>query len=160
MSIWQFSQLLLLTTSDAIMPSSLDKIIESFPHPTILLIVGQPTYKTLDEIHLKLNTNATSVHSHLGNGQLGLLYLKVLPDVYNTQSAISFVPPPTWDHHRPSPTVALDRKSAASASNMIWIQNCIVNTTALKRPLNPCWSPPSTRLIYVPSVTSKSVTPT
>ena len=66
------------------MTSSLNKIIESFPHPTILKIVGQPTYETLAEIHLKINTNATSVHSHIGNGQLGLLYLTVLPDVYNT----------------------------------------------------------------------------
>ena len=75
------------------MPSSLDKIIDSFPHPTILPIVGQPTYDTLAEIHLKLNTNTASVHSHIGNGQLGLLYLTFMPDVYNTQAAITFVPP-------------------------------------------------------------------
>ena len=32
------------------------------------------------------------MHSHLGNGQIGLLYLTVLPDFYNTQPAIAFVP--------------------------------------------------------------------
>ena len=84
------------------MPSSIDKIIESSTHPTILTIVGQPTYETLAKIHLKLNTNAASVHSHLGNDQLGLLYLTVLPDVYNTQSAIAFVPPAKMG---PSPTI-------------------------------------------------------
>ena len=84
------------------MPSSLDKIIKSFPHPTIILIFGQPTYETLAEIHIKLNTNAVSVHSHIGNGQLSLLYLTVLPDVYNTQSAIAFVPPASMV---PSPTI-------------------------------------------------------
>ena len=84
------------------MPSSLDKIIESSPHPTILPIVGQPNYETLADIYLKLNTNAASVHSHLGNGQLGLWYLTVLPDVYNTQSAIAFVPP---SNMVPSPTI-------------------------------------------------------
>jgi hypothetical protein len=75
------------------MPSTLDRIIESFPHPTIMPIVGQPTYETLAEVHLKLNTNAASVQSHLGNGLLGLLYLTVSPAVYNTQSAVNFTPP-------------------------------------------------------------------
>ena len=75
------------------MPSTLDCIIESFPHPTIMPIVGQPTYETLAEVHLKLNTNAASVQSHLGNGLLGLLYLTVSPAVYNTQSANVFIPP-------------------------------------------------------------------
>ena len=70
-----------------------DRIIESFPHPTIMPIVGQPTYETLAEIHLKLNTNAASVQSHLGNGRLGLLFLTVSPAVYNTQSAVVFIPP-------------------------------------------------------------------
>jgi hypothetical protein len=75
------------------MPSTLDRITESFPHPTIPPIVGQPTYETLSEVHLKLNTNAASVQSHLGNGQLGLLFLTVTPAVYNTQSAVVFTPP-------------------------------------------------------------------
>jgi hypothetical protein len=75
------------------MPSTLNRIIESFPHPTILAIVGQPTYETLAEVHLKLNTNAASVQSNLGNGLLGLLFLTVTLAVYNTQSAIAFIPP-------------------------------------------------------------------
>ena len=74
------------------MPSPLDKIIESFPYPMILTIIDQPYYKTLAEIHIKINTNAALVHYQLGNDQLVLLYLTVLPDVYNTQSAITFVP--------------------------------------------------------------------
>ena len=45
-----------------------EKIIESFPHPTILPIVGQSTYESIAEVHLKLNTNAASVYSHRGNG--------------------------------------------------------------------------------------------
>jgi hypothetical protein len=75
------------------MPSSPDTIVESFPHPTLMPIVGQPTYETLAELHLKLNTNAASIQSHLGNGLLGLLFLTVTPAVYNTQSAIAFTPP-------------------------------------------------------------------
>ena len=75
------------------MPSALYKVIDSFPHPTIQPIVGQPTYETLTKVHLKLNTNAESVHSHLGNSKLGLLFLTIAPAIYNTQSNIFFVPP-------------------------------------------------------------------
>jgi hypothetical protein len=107
---WYISQFLLLTYHHTLalkpiaanMPSTLDRIIESFPHPTILPIVGQPTYETLAEVHLKLNTNAASVQSHLGNGILGLLYLTVSPAVYNTQSATAFIAP---INPGPSPTI-------------------------------------------------------
>jgi hypothetical protein len=88
------------------MPSSPDKIVESFPHPTLMPIVGQPTYETLSEIHLKLNTNAASIQSHLGNGLLGLLFLTVTPAVYNTQSAVVFTPPAN-----PGPAVAIPQGS-------------------------------------------------
>ena len=74
------------------MTSALNKVIESFPHPTIQPIVGQPTYKTLAEVHLKLNTNAASVHSHLVNGKLGILFLTIASTIYNNQSKILFVP--------------------------------------------------------------------
>ena len=53
--------------------------------------MGQLTYETLAEVHLKLNKNAASVHSHLGNGQLGLLFLTIAPAIYNTQSNIILV---------------------------------------------------------------------
>ena len=45
-----------------------EKIIETFPHPTIIPIIGQPNYESIAEVHLKLNTNAASIHSHRGNG--------------------------------------------------------------------------------------------
>ena len=73
------------------MPSALDKVIDSFSHPTIQPTLGQLTYETLAEVHLKWNTNAASVHSRLGNGQLGLLFWTISPAIYNTQSNIVFV---------------------------------------------------------------------
>ena len=74
------------------MPSALKNVIDSFHHPTIQPIVGQPSYETLTEVYLKLNTNAASNHLHLGNGQLGLLFFIIAPAIYNTQSNIVFVP--------------------------------------------------------------------
>ena len=75
------------------MTSSTEKIVESFPYPTIPPIVGQPGYDTIAEVHLQLNANAASVQSHLGDGTLGLLYLTVTPAVYNTLSLTPFIPP-------------------------------------------------------------------
>ena len=75
------------------MPSTIDNIVEGFPHPTLTPISGVPTYETIAELNLKLNANAASVQSNLGDGQLGLLYLTVTPAEYTTLSATAFVPP-------------------------------------------------------------------
>ena len=77
------------------MTSSLssEKIIETFPHPTITPIVGQPNYESIAELHLKINTNAASVHSNRGNGYLGHLYLTIKPAACNALSATPFLPP-------------------------------------------------------------------
>ena len=71
---------------------SIGKIVESFPHLTVTPIVGQPSYKMIAEIQLRLNTNAASIYSHRDNGLLGLLFLTVKPAVYNTQSTVTFIP--------------------------------------------------------------------
>ena len=55
------------------MTSSTDKIVESLPYPTITSIIGQPGYDTIAEVHLKLNANAASVQSRLGDRTLRLL---------------------------------------------------------------------------------------
>ena len=75
-------------------PSDDPKITETFPHKHITPIVGQPTYDTIKELHLKLNENAVKVHSNLGNGNLGYLGVTVEPAIYNTLSAQPFVQPP------------------------------------------------------------------
>ena len=62
-------------------------------------IIGQPTHETIAEVHSKLNANAASVHSHRGNGQLGLLYLTLKPEVYNTLSNVPFEPPVNPGQH-------------------------------------------------------------
>ena len=69
----------------------IDKIVEGFPHPTITPIIGIPTYESISEIHIKLNSNAASVHSELGNGALGLLALTVTPAVHNTLAGVPYV---------------------------------------------------------------------
>ena len=75
------------------MPTSIDKIVDGFPFPTIPPIVGTLTYNTIFEVNLKLNLNSASVQSDLGCGNLGLLQLTVSPAVYNTLSFTAFIMP-------------------------------------------------------------------
>ena len=76
-----------MSTSDA------NKIRDNFPHKSIPPIVGQPTYETIKELHLKLNENAVKVHSNLGNGLLGYLGVTVTPAIFNTLSNTPFIIP-------------------------------------------------------------------
>merc|ERR1740124_215214 len=73
--------------------TTIEKIKDGFPHPTIDPISSQPGWETIKPMHQSLNANAASVVFHLWNGRLSLLFLTVLPSVYNTLSAVPFVPP-------------------------------------------------------------------
>ena len=73
--------------------SDIDEIVDWFPNPIINPIVGIPTYKSISEIHIKLNSNAASIYSELDNGALGLLALVITPVVHNTLEGVPFVPP-------------------------------------------------------------------
>ena len=75
------------------MPTLIAKIGEGFPFLHIACILEVHTYDLLAALHLKLNANAASVHSNLGDGLLGLLFLTISPAVYNTLSVVPFAPP-------------------------------------------------------------------
>ena len=75
------------------MPTFIDKIVDGFTSPTIPPIVGTPTYNTITEVNLKLNSNSASVQSNLGCGTLGLLQLTVSPAIYNTVLSTTFIVP-------------------------------------------------------------------
>ena len=73
------------------MPTAINKIVDGFPFPTIPPIVGTPTYNTIAEVNLKLNSNAASFQSNLGCGTLSLLQLTVSPAVYNNFSSTALI---------------------------------------------------------------------
>ena len=75
------------------MPFTIDKIMDIFPFPTITPIVRSPTYETISELHMKLNSNAASMQSNLENDAIGLLYTTVSLTVYTTLLAKPFVVP-------------------------------------------------------------------
>jgi hypothetical protein len=75
------------------MTTAINKLVNNFPYPSIPPIIGQPLFQTLVQLHLQLNSNAASIHSNLGNGQLGLIQLSISDGVYNTLSAMPFLSP-------------------------------------------------------------------
>ena len=75
------------------MPTAIYKIVDGFPFPTIPPIVWTPTYNTIAEFNLKLNSNSASVQSNLGCGTLGLLQLTVSPAIYNTLLSTALIVP-------------------------------------------------------------------
>jgi len=75
------------------MPSDIDNIVATFPYPTVPTIEGLPTFSTIKALHLKLNANAASVQSNLGDGNQGLIYLTVTDAVYATLSDVPFIEP-------------------------------------------------------------------
>ena len=72
------------------MPDSIETIVDTFPHPTLTPVQGIPTFASIRQIQVELNANASSIHSNLGNGQLGLLFLTVSPATYATLSDVPF----------------------------------------------------------------------
>ena len=100
------------------MPSSIEKIVDGFPFPTIDPIIGTPDYESIADIHLKPNLNAASVQSNLGCGRLGLLFLTVLPSVYTNLSTTAFVPPVN-----PGPTPSIHTGATDAVISDLWYRH-------------------------------------
>ncbi len=75
------------------MTTSVEKLVESFPHPHMPAIEGPPNYETITDITRLLNANAASIHSELGGGNYGHLALTISAASYATLSPVAFVPP-------------------------------------------------------------------
>lgn len=75
------------------MASTIEKIAENFPYPTLTPIAGVPDYEALAELHTQANSNSSSIQSNLGGGNHGLLAITLEPAVLNTLTATPFVIP-------------------------------------------------------------------
>ena len=88
-------------------------IVGSLPNPTIDLIIGLLTYKTLNYIHLKLKQNTIFVDSKLGDRLIGILPLTVSAAVYNTLLTTPFVFPTNPGQYAMGTGTAIQIVSAA-----------------------------------------------
>jgi hypothetical protein len=75
------------------MTITVDGMIDSFEHPILDQIVGQPTYESLSQLLKTINANAASVPCPLGNGQLGWLAIVLSAAMYANLSADPFIIP-------------------------------------------------------------------
>ena len=84
------------------MPTVVNKIVESFPHPIVTLIIGILIYNTLVGSIYQMLYNAASMQTTLGNDNLGFLALTVFPMVYATLFTTPFEKLP---HPGPAPNI-------------------------------------------------------
>ena len=93
--------------------TSVDKLVESFENPSIPPIDNKPTFATLHAMHKLLESNAASVNTNLGCGNIGYLCLNLSPTIYVTLSIKRVVPPPS---PRATPVIPADTTGTKAAS--------------------------------------------
>ena len=72
--------------------TSVDSVIESFPHSTFPKIEGEPDFASIKNIEKLIITNASSCESELGGGQHGMLGLVISPIRYHMITGHHFIP--------------------------------------------------------------------
>ena len=75
------------------MPTVVDKLVESFPHPVVTPIVGMPAYKTLVDKIYQISSKVALMQTKIGGGKLGFFALTVSTTVYATLSATTSAKP-------------------------------------------------------------------
>ena len=73
--------------------ATFENIRDDFPNLSIDSIIDQSNYESIHSMHIHLNANDESIHSHLGNGHLVLLTLAVTLAGFNTLSHTPFFSP-------------------------------------------------------------------
>ena len=76
------------------MASSIEKLIDGMPTPTLTTIIGIPNYESVKTINDELTANAYSIQTNLGCGTVGYARLTLLPATYATISIAPWVSPP------------------------------------------------------------------
>jgi hypothetical protein len=71
--------------------STVKDVLESFPHPILPTVEGEPDYQTIHATRKFLQANSRAISTHLGGGTLGHVGL-IISDVSYTNIA-----PPTAD---------------------------------------------------------------
>jgi hypothetical protein len=62
--------------------ATVEDVVESFPHPILPTVQGEPDYQTIHAIRKLLQANARAIDTHLGGGALGHLGLIVSEAAY------------------------------------------------------------------------------
>jgi hypothetical protein len=92
--------------------STMDELIAGFPHSSLPMVAGEPTFEDLKVIRRLLNTNAMSVSSYVGGGRHGHLGIIMMNEEYSAIAAVVF---PVPDNPGASPEVVVGMTAAVIA---------------------------------------------
>jgi hypothetical protein len=70
--------------------------MESFPHPLLPTVQGEPDYQTIHAARKFLQANSQAIDTHLGGGTLGHLGLIILDDSYAMIAPTTDDEPTLW----------------------------------------------------------------
>ena len=76
------------------MASSIEKLIDGMPTPTLTTIIGIPNYESVKTINDELTANAYIIQTNLGCGTVGYAQLTLRNATYATISIAPWVDPP------------------------------------------------------------------
>ena len=79
---------------------TVEKVLESVPHPELTKISGLPDYEQLNTVNEELCENAAALPSGVGNGANGYMYLVLQPAIMATIDPTQQTPPAN-----PSPVI-------------------------------------------------------
>lgn len=123
--------------------SSVESVIESFPHSTLPKIEGEPDFAGIKNIEKLIITNASSCESELGGGQHGMLGLVISPERYQLITGHEFEPHPnpgalpTFPPNPTQPQIA-QINSTHKEQLRLWREQLLVSK-ALKKQLLSVW---------------------
>jgi hypothetical protein len=76
--------------------STFEDVIESFPHPVLPTVEGEPDYQTIHATRKFLQANSQAIDTHLGGGTLGHLGLIISDASYAMIAPPTAEAPPLW----------------------------------------------------------------
>jgi hypothetical protein len=75
---------------------TVEDVIESFPHPVLPTVQGEPDYQTIQPIRKSLQANSRAIDTHLNGGTLGHLGLIVSDASYAMIAPTMDAGPTLW----------------------------------------------------------------
>jgi hypothetical protein len=125
-------------------------VMESFPHPVLPTIKGEPDYHTINATIKFMQANSRAIDTHLGGGTLGHLVLIILDAYYATIAPTTAAGPTIWTSPQApgrAPANTYGTATQISAARHIWekdvqtYRTCTSVQQALKKQIISVFEP-------------------
>jgi hypothetical protein len=118
--------------------STVKDVLESFPHPILPTVEGEPDYQTIHATRKFLQANSRAIGTHLGGGTLGHLGLIISDAAYSNIAPPTADAPTFWETQNApgrSPETTDGTAAQLSAAHHVWeedVQNYRTYTSVQK----------------------------